>query len=80
MYSTVNFGPLDLNVPKAPQTQCALNSSASLISQLRPTLPLFSNFLMMLPAMLTHTKNMEAFFFSPTTHPLSQQVLLALVH
>lgn len=80
MYSTVNFGPLDLNAPQVPQTQFAHNSSSSLISQLMPALPLFSNILMVLPSMLAYTQKLGVIFhflFSPTMHPLRQQILLA---
>ena len=80
MYSTVNFGPLDLNAPQVPRTQFAHNSSSSLISQLMPALPLFSNILMVLPSMLAYTQKLGVIFhflFSPTMHPLRQQILLA---
>ena len=80
MYSTVNFGPLDLNAPQVPQTQFAHNSSSSLISQRMPALPLFSNILMVLPSMLAYTQKLGVIFhflFSPTMHPLRQQILLA---
>lgn len=41
----MNFGPLNLNVPQAPQTQHIQNSSSTLISQMIPVPLLFSDFI-----------------------------------
>lgn len=80
MCSTVYFGTLDLNVPQTPQIQCALNTSSNLISQLTPALPLFSNFSSGATIHVgPYQKMWTHFLFSPTTDPLSQQDLLALV-
>lgn len=71
----MNFGPLNLNVPQAPQTQHVQNSSSTLISQMIPVPLLFSDFINRTIIYVAQIKNYRVIFdpVSPTVlyHPSS---------
>lgn len=85
MYPTVNDGPLNLNVPQAPQTQRVQSSSSTLTSQVIPVPSLFSDFINSTTIYVAQIKKCGVIFapISPTildhpSGPIDSSLLLWL--